>query len=657
MNEPDAQPAQSLRAAWSSAQSLFAERRFAEAREVASDINQLALDAAKVSRQGLPGNEDLDVSVVIVSASPSALTTACLEAVRTEGDGLSIEVVLVGNGPTNLAQIAAEVLPNFVMVEIPINVGASVGRNLGVRVSRSDKIVFVDDDGIVEPGSIKAFLNLHNETGCAFARGKVVPLTQSAEAALEHYDLGSYRRRFFMTCEGIAFVDRETFLGVGGFDPLLFGHEGRELSARAWRFVGPLAFWYEPKAILRHDYASEPGKLEIKQARYERMNEYLDAFSPGAISLHRRYRWSFDADERAFHAILSSSKAPSRSDGAAISVITTAWNASEYVEEFVRSWRMQRYSNFEVVFVDDGSDDGTATLFERLTDGDNRFRLIRSPKVGRGAALNRAIEEAHHDLLAIADVDDLSTPERLSHVDAVMRDRSVELVSFITFNELRLSRQGGFPRSPSFEDFLVRSLFGMPGQFPTYAFRRSAFVCPFSTDLRGGVDCDWLRRTLEKRPDLGTKLIQLPVVYYRQSDGQISKHHNQPQKKSREKLIMAACARVWPNPTAREQEMIRILFIDRRFGHLEQQERVPKIGELVGWAEEFVRMNRIRGYYDDRNLCQAVSGALSETLEGVTRTYGGAFKPTLNSREKVARELRRIGAQGRRLISGLAARR
>lgn len=94
-----------------------------------------------------------------------------------------------------------------------------------------------------------------------------------------------------------------------------------------------------------------------------------------------------------------------------VSVITTAYNASRYIRGAIESVLAQRGVAVEHVIVDDGSTDGTASVAE--ASGDARVRVIREGRVGRGRALNRALEACQTDWIAVLDADDLSHPDRL----------------------------------------------------------------------------------------------------------------------------------------------------------------------------------------------------------------------------------------------------
>ena len=87
-------------------------------------------------------------------------------------------------------------------------------------------------------------------------------------------------------------------------------------------------------------------------------------------------------------------------------------NVAPWVEQAVRSIVAQSLTDWELIVVDDGSDDGGGDLVEAFADP--RIRLLRQP--GHGgivAALNRAAEVARGDHLARMDGDDISHPDRL----------------------------------------------------------------------------------------------------------------------------------------------------------------------------------------------------------------------------------------------------
>lgn len=97
-----------------------------------------------------------------------------------------------------------------------------------------------------------------------------------------------------------------------------------------------------------------------------------------------------------------------------VSVIVPAYNEALVIERAVRSLAQSDYPCFEVIVIDDGSSDQTAALVQRLDlDG---VRVTRQPNAGKPAALNRGIDAARHQIIAMVDADtifELDTLRRL----------------------------------------------------------------------------------------------------------------------------------------------------------------------------------------------------------------------------------------------------
>jgi hypothetical protein len=91
-----------------------------------------------------------------------------------------------------------------------------------------------------------------------------------------------------------------------------------------------------------------------------------------------------------------------------VSVVVPLFNKACYIGRALRSIAAQTLSDFEVIVVDDGSTDGG----DRIAEGyaDPRFRVVRQPNSGPGAARNRGASEARAPYLAFLDADDAWRP-------------------------------------------------------------------------------------------------------------------------------------------------------------------------------------------------------------------------------------------------------
>jgi glycosyltransferase involved in cell wall biosynthesis len=96
---------------------------------------------------------------------------------------------------------------------------------------------------------------------------------------------------------------------------------------------------------------------------------------------------------------------------ALVSVIIPAWNVSPFVQSAIRSVLAQTYHEFEVLVVDDGSTDDTATSINAIRDA--RVRLIAQNHRGAAAARNRGLAEARGTFIQFLDADDLMGAEKI----------------------------------------------------------------------------------------------------------------------------------------------------------------------------------------------------------------------------------------------------
>ncbi|HWP57415.1 MAG TPA: glycosyltransferase [Candidatus Acidoferrales bacterium] len=111
--------------------------------------------------------------------------------------------------------------------------------------------------------------------------------------------------------------------------------------------------------------------------------------------------------------------------GPEISVVIPTYNRREMVREAIESVLRQTCRDFELIVVDDGSEDGTGALLARYGE---KLRLCAQPHRGVAAARNRGVQESRGYYLAFLDSDDLWLPRKLEVQLAFMRENpSIEI--------------------------------------------------------------------------------------------------------------------------------------------------------------------------------------------------------------------------------------
>lgn len=88
----------------------------------------------------------------------------------------------------------------------------------------------------------------------------------------------------------------------------------------------------------------------------------------------------------------------------AVSIVIPVYNRADLVVRAIRSVLNQTLVDFEIVVVDDGSTDNTATAVESIDD--KRIRLVRKSNGGVSSARNTGIQNARSELIAFLDSDD-----------------------------------------------------------------------------------------------------------------------------------------------------------------------------------------------------------------------------------------------------------
>jgi glycosyltransferase involved in cell wall biosynthesis len=102
----------------------------------------------------------------------------------------------------------------------------------------------------------------------------------------------------------------------------------------------------------------------------------------------------------------------------AISVLMPVYNAAATLPEALASLRAQTEQHFEIVAVDDGSDDGSRALLEAWPDA--RMRVLTPGRVGLTAALNVGLAACQGALVARMDADDVAHRDRLAAQRALL---------------------------------------------------------------------------------------------------------------------------------------------------------------------------------------------------------------------------------------------
>jgi glycosyltransferase involved in cell wall biosynthesis len=185
-----------------------------------------------------------------------------------------------------------------------------------------------------------------------------------------------------------------------------------------------------------------------------------------------------------------------------VSVIIPVYNSERYLAETIESVVAQSYSPVEIIAVDDGSTDGSATVVKRFP----AVRYYFQPNSGIGAARNRGIELARGTFLAFLDADDVWVKDKLALQMASFRGDSALDIVFGYVQQFQ-SPELAEPRNQKSPTVAGP----VPGHLPgAMLITRKAFlrVGLFETQWRVGESVSWYSRSLER----GLRILMLPDV-------------------------------------------------------------------------------------------------------------------------------------------------
>ncbi len=175
------------------------------------------------------------------------------------------------------------------------------------------------------------------------------------------------------------------------------------------------------------------------------------------------------------------------------SVVTCTWNSATYLPECIESLLQQDFHDFELVFVDAGSDDGTLAYIDAIPWP--RKTVLNGVRGGISKAMNAGIEAARGQVVMHLHSDDyLAHPRVLSRVAQVMARGQGRWLYGRTLTRINASIS---PETPDFPDFSYgRLLSGNIVPHPATFVERALYqeTGGFDETLKYAMDYDmWLR--------------------------------------------------------------------------------------------------------------------------------------------------------------------
>jgi glycosyltransferase involved in cell wall biosynthesis len=205
----------------------------------------------------------------------------------------------------------------------------------------------------------------------------------------------------------------------------------------------------------------------------------------------------------------------------AVSVVCLCYNHEKYVEGAVRSILGQSMTDFELIVVDDGSQDRSRDIVQAIADP--RLRLITQENRGPGYASMRGVAASRGKFIALMSADDASEPHRLEN-----QRRALEEQEGIDLHFCRPALMGDDEEplpDKAWPIFFKRSFAAQEDLFRTFFFHGN-FLCATSLMFRRTVveKHGWVHTGLPQLQDFELWVRLAPFCRFALSDDRLMRY-------------------------------------------------------------------------------------------------------------------------------------
>ena len=195
---------------------------------------------------------------------------------------------------------------------------------------------------------------------------------------------------------------------------------------------------------------------------------------------------------------------------ALVSIITPCYNSERFINECVSSVLEQTYTNWELIIIDDASDDNSRELISNIAERDNRIKFVFLTKnIGAAGARNVALEMSEGRYIAFLDSDDVWKTEKLTtQIDFMQfHDISFSFSSYqpMSENGMELFKKIKAPSKIDYNSFLKNTIIGCLtvvldkdkiGDFKMPNLRTSQDMALWLSIMKGGVIAYGIKKSL-----------------------------------------------------------------------------------------------------------------------------------------------------------------
>ena len=277
------------------------------------------------------------------------------------------------------------------------------------------------------------------------------------------------------------------------------------------------------------------------------------------------------------------------------------FNCAKYLSSSIRSILRQTFRDFQLVIIDDGSEDGGQDIIRGFQDP--RIQLIQNQSnLGVAATLNKGLALSESEYIVRMDADDISKNNRLTcQLEAMEKDAGLDIcgswVKMITDNER--SQVIRYPtKSSAIKPYI---LFNNPLAHPAVILRKSSLDrhdLRYDERIGAGQDYEFWSRCSDSC--CIRNIPEVLLYWHRHSQGVTNRESGKSnntamsvQKRELIKLGITCDAR-------RLKE-------HRKIGQCYNTQSIEQLEDALIWLNRIIIANNLRKQYDEKSLLQIIA--------------------------------------------------
>lgn len=215
-----------------------------------------------------------------------------------------------------------------------------------------------------------------------------------------------------------------------------------------------------------------------------------------------------------------------------LSIVIPCYNVEEYIKECIESVLEQDMYFYEILLINDGSTDKTLSILE-LYSSNPKIKIVNQQNGGLSKARNTGLLNAKGEYILFLDSDDFVEKRSINKVLKLIKEKSLNILAFNFFiyynssnfycEKRKIIKKNIF----SGKDFLKFNLLNKNYPMSWLNIYNKEFLIKNNLFFKEGIlheDVEFYIRLLKKVENM--IYVDIPIIYYRQRNGSITKKKN-----------------------------------------------------------------------------------------------------------------------------------